>query len=295
MRASLRNASILSQPSRLEHAPSVRRISTISFSAHYQSDSHTRLSASSNNPGKSRLLPPLRSRTASLATSSSSLRSYYSTSPKNMAETHSLPSRLGPGSTEVLTNTMEKPELDNRTYRVIRLPNKLEALLVHDPDTDKASAGMDVNIGSFSDSADLPGMAHAVEHLLFMGTEKVRGTVCPIRSSTDCSSILARMTTINTFRGLADIPTHSQHHATPTTTLSSLRLPHPPTVKYRLGRAKKPCRYQSHKHLSTEHSTGLHNSSSSHCSSKIRLTGSYRLWIRRTKRTCRVIIGGCIN
>jgi len=53
------------------------------------------------------------------------------------------------------------------------LPNKLEALLIHDPDTDKASAAMDVNIGSFSDSADLPGMAHAVEHLLFMGTKKV--------------------------------------------------------------------------------------------------------------------------
>jgi len=53
------------------------------------------------------------------------------------------------------------------------LPNKLEVLLIHDPDTDKASAAMDVNIGSFSDSADLPGMAHAVEHLLFMGTKKV--------------------------------------------------------------------------------------------------------------------------
>jgi len=68
---------------------------------------------------------------------------------------------------------MEKPLLDNRTYRVVRLPNDLEALLIHDPDTDKASAAMDVNIGSFSDADDMPGMAHAVEHLLFMGTEKV--------------------------------------------------------------------------------------------------------------------------
>jgi insulysin len=68
---------------------------------------------------------------------------------------------------------MEKPQLDNRTYRVVRLPNDLEALLIHDPDTDKASAAMDVNIGSFSDADDMPGMAHAVEHLLFMGTEKV--------------------------------------------------------------------------------------------------------------------------
>jgi predicted Zn-dependent peptidase len=33
---------------------------------------------------------------------------------------------------------------------------------------------MDVNVGSFSDVKELPGIAHAVEHLLFMGTEKVR-------------------------------------------------------------------------------------------------------------------------
>lgn len=72
---------------------------------------------------------------------------------------------------------MEKPLLDNRTYRVVRLANDLEALLIHDPDTDKASAAMDVNIGSFSDADDMPGMAHAVEHLLFMGTEKVCITV----------------------------------------------------------------------------------------------------------------------
>jgi insulysin len=72
---------------------------------------------------------------------------------------------------------MEKPLLDNRTYRVVRLPNDLEALLIHDPDTDKASAAMDVNIGSFSDADDMPGMAHAVEHLLFMGTEKVCSSV----------------------------------------------------------------------------------------------------------------------
>ena len=75
-------------------------------------------------------------------------------------------------SLERITDSVEKSSLDNRSYRVIRLPNKLEALLVHDPDTDKASASVNVNVGSFSDADDMPGMAHAVEHLLFMGTEK---------------------------------------------------------------------------------------------------------------------------
>jgi secreted Zn-dependent insulinase-like peptidase len=37
---------------------------------------------------------------------------------------------------------------------------------------------MDVNVGAFSDDEDLPGMAHAVEHALFMGTQKVYMAVC---------------------------------------------------------------------------------------------------------------------
>jgi insulysin len=63
---------------------------------------------------------------------------------------------------------------DTRRYRVVKLTNQLEVLLVHDADTDKASAAMDVNVGNFSDPEDLPGLAHCVEHMLFMGTKKVR-------------------------------------------------------------------------------------------------------------------------
>lgn len=72
-----------------------------------------------------------------------------------------------------ITDALEKPDLDDRSYRVVTLPNQLEALLVHDPETDKASASLNVNIGNFADDEDMPGMAHAVEHLLFMGTKKV--------------------------------------------------------------------------------------------------------------------------
>lgn len=76
-------------------------------------------------------------------------------------------------SARLITADLEKPDLDDRSYRVIELPNKLEALLVHDAQTDKASASLNVNVGNFCDEDDMPGMAHAVEHLLFMGTEKV--------------------------------------------------------------------------------------------------------------------------
>ena len=78
---------------------------------------------------------------------------------------------------ERIADRLETSSLDDRSYRVVRLPNKLEALLVHDPETDKASASVNVNVGSFSDADNMPGMAHAVEHLLFMGTEKVTDMV----------------------------------------------------------------------------------------------------------------------
>lgn len=72
----------------------------------------------------------------------------------------------------ILTDDIDRPELDQRSYRLIRLSNDLEALLVHDPDTDKASAALDVHVGHLSDPWDAAGLAHFCEHLLFMGTEK---------------------------------------------------------------------------------------------------------------------------
>ncbi|KAK9470594.1 Metalloenzyme, LuxS/M16 peptidase-like protein [Dipodascopsis tothii] len=75
-------------------------------------------------------------------------------------------------SFRVVASAIEKPELDDREYRVIELGNKLEALLIHDPTTDKASAALDVNVGSFADPDELAGLAHFCEHLLFMGTRK---------------------------------------------------------------------------------------------------------------------------
>ena len=65
-----------------------------------------------------------------------------------------------------------KPDLDDRKYRYIQLPNDLKALLIHDPEADKAAAALDVNIGSFQDPEHLPGLAHFCEHLLFMGNKK---------------------------------------------------------------------------------------------------------------------------
>ncbi|MFW6345268.1 MAG: insulinase family protein [Halomonas sp.] len=60
---------------------------------------------------------------------------------------------------------------DTRDYRVLTLDNGLTALLVSDPEADKAAASMNVSVGSAQDPEDLAGLAHFLEHMLFLGTE----------------------------------------------------------------------------------------------------------------------------
>ena len=74
--------------------------------------------------------------------------------------------------TETQSDNILKPDLDEREYRWLRLTNKLEVVLISDKNADKAAAAMDVNVGHASDPADLPGLAHFLEHMLFLGTEK---------------------------------------------------------------------------------------------------------------------------
>ncbi|KAM3578800.1 metalloprotease [Umbelopsis sp. WA50703] len=76
------------------------------------------------------------------------------------------------GQHSTFTKPLLKSDNDDRDYRLIRLSNKLEVLLIHDKDTDKSSAALDVHVGHLSDPNDLQGLAHFCEHLLFMGTEK---------------------------------------------------------------------------------------------------------------------------
>lgn len=72
----------------------------------------------------------------------------------------------------IISDHLDQPLIDDRKYRLIQLPNKMVALLIHDSETDKSAAALDVNAGAFNDPKNLPGLAHFCEHLLFMGTEK---------------------------------------------------------------------------------------------------------------------------
>lgn len=61
---------------------------------------------------------------------------------------------------------------DKRQYKNLTLPNKMDCLLISDSQADKSAASVTVHVGSLQDFPDRPGIAHFLEHMLFMGTEK---------------------------------------------------------------------------------------------------------------------------
>ncbi|EED30991.1 peptidase M16 domain protein [gamma proteobacterium NOR5-3] len=61
---------------------------------------------------------------------------------------------------------------DRFAYRLVTLDNGLKTLLVSNPDTPKAAASLDVQVGSGDNPKGRGGLAHFLEHMLFLGTEK---------------------------------------------------------------------------------------------------------------------------
>ncbi|XP_041476883.1 insulin-degrading enzyme-like isoform X1 [Lytechinus variegatus] len=61
---------------------------------------------------------------------------------------------------------------DKRLYRGLQLNNGMKIVLISDPTTEKSAAALDVHVGSLSDPWEIPGLAHFLEHMLFLGTEK---------------------------------------------------------------------------------------------------------------------------
>ncbi|KAG7269730.1 hypothetical protein CRUP_037614 [Coryphaenoides rupestris] len=92
--------------------------------------------------------------------------------PRDRRLVSSLPLRMtDPVVKRVVSDVIRSPE-DKRVYRGLDFTNGLRALLISDPTTDKSSAALDVQIGSLSDPANISGLAHFCEHMLFLGTEK---------------------------------------------------------------------------------------------------------------------------
>lgn len=61
---------------------------------------------------------------------------------------------------------------DQRQYKTLTLPNKIEVVLVSDPATEKSAVALSVGAGMLQDPMTQQGLAHYLEHMLFMGTER---------------------------------------------------------------------------------------------------------------------------
>lgn len=71
-----------------------------------------------------------------------------------------------------------KPLCDKKEYRHVRLASGLEVIIIsslnmqNNGETMKAAAAMCVEVGSFADPDECGGLAHFLEHMVFMGSEK---------------------------------------------------------------------------------------------------------------------------
>lgn len=61
---------------------------------------------------------------------------------------------------------------DRSQYRRFVLPNGMKVLLLSDPKLNVSSVSVAVGVGSLSDPPERPGLAHYLEHMLFLGTDK---------------------------------------------------------------------------------------------------------------------------
>ena len=103
---------------------------------------------------------------------------------KNNALSSTITDKDSPAATDVDGNNMSaskiladdesfvKPKLDKRSYRAIELPNRLQILLVSDPETDIEAASAHIKAGHYDDPVHRAGLAHFHEHMVFLGTEK---------------------------------------------------------------------------------------------------------------------------
>ena len=67
---------------------------------------------------------------------------------------------------------IKKSPFDQRQYRHVTLKNDLQVLLISDPKSELAAASLSIRAGLFNDPSDREGLAHFLEHMLFLGNKK---------------------------------------------------------------------------------------------------------------------------
>ncbi|AFN83161.1 secreted/periplasmic Zn-dependent insulinase-like peptidase [Encephalitozoon romaleae SJ-2008] len=71
-----------------------------------------------------------------------------------------------------MTKNIRKSLADTMEYEHVEMPNGIHALVISDPSLDKCSCAVSVKVGAFDNPESAQGLAHFLEHMLFMGTEK---------------------------------------------------------------------------------------------------------------------------
>ena len=67
---------------------------------------------------------------------------------------------------------MKQSPNDKKNYFPFTLDNGLRVLLIQNTETKKSAAALAVNVGHFNDPDERQGLAHFLEHLIFLGTQK---------------------------------------------------------------------------------------------------------------------------
>ena len=65
----------------------------------------------------------------------------------------------------------DRHPLDKSESRKLILDNGLKVYLLSDPDFNVSAASLSVEVGSLEDPDNREGLAHFLEHMLFLGTE----------------------------------------------------------------------------------------------------------------------------
>ncbi|WP_341255652.1 insulinase family protein, partial [uncultured Pseudoalteromonas sp.] len=78
--------------------------------------------------------------------------------------------------TVLLSDSLVVSPNDNREYKTLKLANDIEVILVSDPSAEKSAAALSVGVGLLHDPMSQQGMAHYLEHMLFLGTERYPDT-----------------------------------------------------------------------------------------------------------------------
>ena len=72
----------------------------------------------------------------------------------------------------LLASAAEAVKGDKRVIKTLTLDNGLDVLLISDPDVHRSAAALAVGVGHLHDPKEKQGLAHYLEHMLFLGTKK---------------------------------------------------------------------------------------------------------------------------